>query len=75
MPAKPSRSLFVPLLIVGMLVGLFLFATLVPLVECKCVSNKYIQLGRRIPEVAKKGPFCKVCGDSLKVPFVNIWPR
>ena len=71
MPDKPSRSVFVPVLIVGMvlIIGLFVFATLVPVKQCKsfCVELRKLKLNISPP--------CELCDGEAKIPLWNIWRR
>ena len=74
MPDKPSRSVFVPLLLVGV-VGLALLATLVPVMQCgKCWNG--LQADRDGSRITNIYPLaCSRCDASGKVPLLNIWRR
>ena len=73
MPDKPSRSMFVPLLIVGVVVAIGLMVTLAPVVKCSCQSEISIGLSRRIANVAGEEPYCSGCEDTGKVPLLDVW--
>ena len=75
MPDKPNRSVFVPLLIVGAIVGLFLIATLVPVVGCSPCSVTWPNDNGGTETFYRSGFPCERCGGRSKVPLLDIWRR
>ena len=78
MPDKPSRSVFVPFLIVGMLAALAFVVLFVPLRTCDYCQG-IGQMMRSMsyePWLSESGDFtCSPCSGSGKVPLLNIWRR
>ena len=75
MPDQPSRSVFIPLLFVGVVVllGLMLFATFVPVLTC-CSCDGTGLVSSRVRLLGDKDP-CGICEMKGKVPLLNIWRR
>ena len=76
MPDKPSRSVFVPLLVVGMLIlAALAFVLFVPFMTCGTCqgmgADSFIS-----PAIDTPSPSpCPTCGYKGKVPLLNIWRR
>ena len=76
MPDKPSRSVFVPFLIVGAVIGVLAFVVFVPILECLCEEEPYIHDNRALmAEDNGAYSWCEPCGDTGKVPLLDIWSR
>ena len=86
MPDKPSRSVFIPLLIVGVVVAIALFVTVVPTRECDRCTGLGVRIKWPEPEPTD-GPqnpvdssgrvfiSCLGCSGKGKLPLLNIWRR
>ncbi len=74
MPDKPSRSAYVPVLIIIGVMLLIALGLLIPILEC----SKCDGIGAVIPylpDPTEVYPYCEVCGGSGKVPLLNLWRR
>ena len=77
MPDKPGRFVFVPLLVVGV-IGLFLFAMLVPIRTCpQCDGTGFYQpvVEGASPDFPIEHIRCEGCSPNGKVPLLNIWRK
>ena len=75
MPDKPSRSAFIPLLLVGM-VALIVLTLLIPLSVCfDCGGTGLVIPDIVSSDIAREYPDCEVCGGSGKLPLLNIWSK
>ena len=75
MPDKPNRSAFIPMLVVVM-IGLLLFATLVPIRACPlCDGTGSYQpvVEGATPDFPIEHIRCEGCSPYGKVPILNIW--
>ena len=79
-----SRSAFIPLLIVGLLIAVTLLVTLVPILECRrCLSDDASILlkgleegeGTLPPRTFSEITACPGCDGRGKIPLMNLWGR
>ena len=79
MPDKPSRSVFVPLLIVGVMICAGFLLLTVPLWNCgTCGGEGRVRVSIHNPPGARvsKGTLvgdCHQCEATGKVPLQNLW--
>ena len=78
-PTPKERSTFVPIIFGVLVVGLFMFATLVPTIECKLYEYKNAEYENYLKthNIEIKGsallPGCHECEGRGRIPIWNLW--
>ena len=75
MPDKTSRSVFVPLLVAVIGVGLAAFLTLVPLSKCISCNGIGVVGTYPPPNWLLEDAICVECEGKGKFPLLNLWSR